>query len=167
MNPAGSGSGMTKPTKPKKVSAKVGAKVKETDPNEDPKKVANRMRQRKYRENVGKQIGGVVDEADKCEEERKDLKEDKANLEDKVKSLTTLLKSCDDQVADILKSVNSMKNIGEGKTRKLSLPAKSTLPDGVLGKEAGKILYGAMKGKLASNAMKRAEKQRTFDILLK
>ncbi len=32
--------------------------------------------------------------------------------------------------------------------------------------EAKKILYGAMKGKLARNAMKRAEKQRTFDILL-
>ena len=151
-------------TKPKKVSAKVGAKIKaDDDPNEDPKKLANRLRQRKYRENVGKQIGGVVDEADKCDEERKELKEDKANLQDKVKSLTGLLKTCDDQVADILKSVNSMKNM-EGKTKK---PAKSTLPDGVLGKEAGKILYGAMKGKLASNAMKRAEKQRTFDILLK
>ena len=105
---------------------------------------------------VGKQVNKVVDDLDDCEEER-------AILKDKVKSLNKLLKTCDDQVADILKSVNSMKNM-EGKTKK---PAKSTLPDGVLGKEAGKILYGAMKGKLASNAMKRAEKQRTFDILLK
>jgi hypothetical protein len=32
--------------------------------------------------------------------------------------------------------------------------------------EAKKILYGAIKGKLARNKMKRAEKQRTFDILL-
>jgi seryl-tRNA synthetase len=157
MNPAG---GMTKP---KKVSKKVGAKIKADDDVDDPKKLANRLRQRKYRENQGKQIGGVVDDLDKCDEERAELKEEKVELQDKVKSLTTLLKNCDDQVADILKSVNSMKNIG-AKTKK---PAKSTAPDGVLGKEAGKILYGAMKGKLARNKMKAQEKEATFDILLR
>ena len=157
MNPAG---GMTKP---KKVSAKVGAKIKADDDVDDPKKLANRLRQRKFREKTGKQIGAVVDDLDKCDEERAELKEDKAELQDKVKSLTTLLKTCDDQVADILKSVNSMKNMG-AKTKK---SAKSTEPDGVLGKEAGKILYGAMKGKLARNKMKAQEKEATFDILLR
>jgi len=112
---------------------RVGAKIKQDDPNEDPKKRANRERQRKYRQNVGKQIGSVVDEADKCEEERKELKEEKADLQAKVASLTTLLKTCDDQVADILKSVNSMKNM-RAKSRPKSAPAVSApAPAGMKG----------------------------------
>ena len=144
MNPAG---GMTKPEK-----KKVGAKIKADDPNEDPKKKANRERQRKYRENVGKQIGGVVDEADKCEEERKELKEEKADLQDKVKSLTTLLKNCDDQVADILKAVNSMKNMKKGTSPSSPMGAKTKAkkpkPSTALQKEAGSVLTSAMKGAL-------------------
>jgi hypothetical protein len=101
MNPAG---GATK--------KRVGAKVKEDDPNEDPKKRANRERQRKYREKQGKQIGGVVDDLDNCDEERAELKEEKKQLQEKVGSLTGLLKNCEDQVADILKAVNSMPKIG-------------------------------------------------------
>ena len=158
MNPAG---GATK--------KKVGAKMKADDDVEDPKKLANRLRQRKYRENQGKQIGAVVDEADKCEEERAELKEEKAELQDKVKSLTGLLKNCDDQVADILKAVNSMPKIGAKSRAKSAMSAKSASasasPSGVLGKEAGKMINMAVKGKLARNKMAEAEKKRTIDIL--
>lgn len=139
MNPAG---GATK--------KKVGAKIKEDDPNEDPKKRANRERQRKYRENVGKQIGSVVDDADKCEEERAELKEEKATLQEKVASLTGLLKNCDQQVADILKSVNSMKNMKKGSPSPQggakAKPRKK--PTTALQKEAGSVLTSAMRGAL-------------------
>lgn len=141
---------------------RVGRPKKEDDPNEDPKKKANRLRQTKYRQKVGKQIGAVVDDLDDCDEERADLKVEKTNLQDKVKGLTDLLKTCDDQVKDILKAVNGMPKMGGAKAK--SVPAGAA---GVKGKEAGKMINMAMKGKIARNKMKEAEKQRTFDILLR
>jgi hypothetical protein len=158
MNPAGG-----------KTKGKVGAKMKADDDVEDPKKLANRLRQRKFREKTGKQIGGVVDDLDKCDEERADLKQDKAQLEDKVANLTGLLKNCDDQVAEILKSVKTMKmGAKEAKAKpKASSPSPAPAPAGVVGKEAGKMINMAIKGKLARKRMGEAEKQRTIDILLR
>lgn len=131
---------------------KKGAPIKDTDPNEDPKKVANRMRQRKFKEKMGKQVGAVVDDLDKCDEERAELKVEKAELTDKVKSLTTLLKNCDDQVADILKSVKDMKNI-KG-TKKDTMGAKTKAkPATALQKEAGSVISYAVKGALARKKM--------------
>lgn len=141
MNPAG---GKTKPVK------KVGAKMKDDDEETDAKKLANRLRQRKYREKQGKQIGGVVDDLDNCDEERAELKEEKAVLQAKVASLTGLLKNCDDQVADILKSVNSMKNIKKGSPSPqggaTAKPRKKRIT--ALQKEAGSVLTSAMRGAL-------------------
>ena len=157
MNPAG---GATK--------KRVGAKVKEDDPNEDPKKRANRERQRKYREKQGKQIGGVVDDLDNCDEERAELKEEKKQLQDKVGSLTGLLKNCEDQVADILKAVNSMPKIGAKSRAKSAKSGSASAPaPSVLGKEAGKMINMALKGKIARKKMADAEKQRTIDILVR
>jgi hypothetical protein len=165
MNPAGG-----------KTKKKVGAKMKADDDVDDPKKLANRLRQRKFREKTGKQIGGVVDDLDKCDEERAELKQDKAQLEDKVASLTGLLKNCDDQVADILKSVKTMKMGAKAKSPNPQggmtkggnkSKASSPAPTAVEGKEASKIIQGAMRGKIARKKMAEAEKQRTFDILLR
>jgi len=160
MNPAG---GATK--------KKVGAKMKADDDVDDPKKLANRLRQRKFREKTGKQIGGVVDDLDKCDEERAELKQDKAQLEDKVASLTGLLKNCDDQVADILKSVKTMKMGAKAKSPNpqggMTKGGNKSKADGVVGKEASKIIQGAIRGKIARKKMAEAEKQRTFDILLR
>jgi hypothetical protein len=143
---------------------RVGRPKKEDDPNEDPKKKANRLRQTKYRQKVGKQIGEVVDDLDDCDEERAVLKVEKTNLQDKVKGLTDLLKTCDDQVKDILKAVNGMPKMAKAKSAPPPPPAGA---GGVKGKEAGKMINMAMKGKIARNKMKEAEKQRTFDILLR
>lgn len=141
MNPAG---GKTKPAK------KVGAKMKDDAEETDAKKLANRLRQRKFKENQGKQIGGVVDDLDNCDEEREELKVEKKELQDKVSNLTTLLKNCDAQVADILKSVNSMKNMKKGSPSPQggakAKPRKK--PTTALQKEAGSVLTSAMRGAL-------------------
>jgi predicted nucleic acid-binding Zn-ribbon protein len=101
---------------------------------------------------MGQQVGGVVDDLDKCDEERAELKVEKAELTDKVKSLTTLLKNCDDQVADILKSVKDMKNI-KG-TKKDTMGAKTKAkPATALQKEAGSVISYAVKGALARKKM--------------
>lgn len=80
---------------------KVGRPLKQADPNEDPKKRKNREAQVRYKQKVGKEISAVVDKLDECEDEREMLK-------DKVKGLTGLLKTCDDQVKDIMKAINAM-----------------------------------------------------------
>jgi hypothetical protein len=143
---------MDKPTK------KIGRPLKAPDPNEDPKKRKNREAQNRYKQKVGKQVGGVVDDLDRCEEER-------MSLQDKVKGLTKLLKTCDDQVIDIMKTVNDATLMP--KARAKSVSASLPVPATVKGKEAGKMLNMAMKGKIARNKMKEAEKKRTFEILLR
>lgn len=157
MNPANPAGGKTKPVK------KVGAKMKDDDEETDAKKLANRLRQRKYREKQGKQIGAVVDDADKCDEERAELKEEKKELQDKVSTLTGLLKNCDDQVAEILKAVKTIPKMG-AKSRAKSASASSSQPS-VLGKEAGKMINMAIKGKIARKRMAEAEKDMTMKIL--
>lgn len=158
MNPLG---GKTKPAK------KVGAKMKDDDEETDAKKLANRLRQRKHREKTGKQIGAVVDDLDNCDEERAELKEEKKELQDKVSNLTTLLKNCDDQVADILKAVKSMPKIGAKSRAKSVMSAKSASSSqpSVLGKEASKMIQGAIRGKIARKRMAEAEKDMTMNIL--
>lgn len=161
MNPANPAGGKTKPVK------KVGAKMKDDDEETDAKKLANRLRQRKYREKQGKQIGAVVDDADKCDEEREELKEEKKELQDKVSTLTGLLKNCDDQVAEILKAVKTIPKMGaksRAKSAMSAMSASSSQPS-VLGKEAGKMINMAIKGKIARKRMAEAEKNMTMKIL--
>ena len=110
---------MTEPAK------RRGRPKKVDDPNEDAKTRRNREAQNRYRQKVGTQIGGVVDDLDNCDEER-------AMLKDKVASLTGLLKTCDDQVADILKAVNAMPKIG-AKSRAKSAMSSSPAPAGMKG----------------------------------
>jgi seryl-tRNA synthetase len=136
-----------------KPMKKKGRPLKEFDPTEDDKTRRNREAQNRYKQKVGKQVGAVVDDLDKCEEER-------MSLQDKVKGLTKLLKTCDDQVIDIMKTVNDMPKI----SKKTAAKSASV---GVVGKEASKMIQGAIRGKIARNKMKEAEKQRTFDILLR
>jgi hypothetical protein len=140
---------------------KRGRPLKQPDPTEDDKTRRNREAQNRYKQKVGKQVGAVVDDLDNCEEER-------MSLQDKVKGLTRLLKTCDDQVIDIMKSINTTP-VPEGtKTKaKAKAPAMSMPMEAVRGKEASKMIQGAIRGKLARNKMKEAEKQRTFDILLR
>lgn len=164
MNPVNPLGGKTKPAK------KVGAKMKDDDEETDAKKLANRLRQRKYREKTGKQIGGIVDDLDNCDEERAELKEEKKGLQDKVSTLTGLLKNCEDQVADILKAVNSMPKIGAKSRAKSAVSAKSASSSSssqpsVLGKEASKMIQGAIRGKIARKRMAEAEKDMTMKLL--
>ena len=160
MNPVNPLGGKTKPAK------KVGAKMKDDDEETDAKKLANRLRQRKYREKTGKQIGGVVDDLDNCDEERAELKEEKKELQDKVVGLTGLLKNCEDQVADILKAVNSMPKIGAKSRAKSAMSASASASQpSVLGKEAGKMINMAIRGKIARKKLAQAEKDMTMNIL--
>jgi septal ring factor EnvC (AmiA/AmiB activator) len=85
----------------KPVKKRVGRPLKAPDPNEDPKKRKNREAQVRYKQKVGKEINAVVDKLDECEDERSILK-------DKVKGLTQMIKTCDDQVKEIMKAINGM-----------------------------------------------------------
>lgn len=111
---------MTEPAK------RRGRPKKVDDPNEDDKTRRNREAQNRYRQKVGTQIGGVVNDLDNCEEER-------SLLQDKVSSLTKLLKTCDDQVIDIMKAVNAMPKMGAKSRAKSSSMSASPAPAGMKG----------------------------------
>lgn len=121
-----------------------GRPPKEYEPDEDPKKARNRAAQRKYKQKVGTQIGGVLNDLDECDEERDSLK-------GRVATLTKLLASCETQVAGIVKEINA---------KPKPKPAKAMNDKAVM-------LQSAMRSKIARGKAKENEKQRTFDILLR
>jgi seryl-tRNA synthetase len=136
--------------------AKRGRPLKKVDPNEDPKKKANREAQNRYKQKVGKQIGSVVNDLDECDEERADLK-------DRVKKLTKLLADCEAQVSGIMDSVKSVPRMGAktgAKSRTRSTPS-------AIQQQASTTIGSAIRQNLARKKMREAEKQRTFDILLR
>ena len=133
--------------------AKRGRPLKKPDPNEDEKKRRNREAQQRYKNKIGTQIGSVVNDLDECDEERADLK-------DRVKKLTKLLADCEAQVSGIMESVKGVPRMGAktgAKTGAKSAPAPAPA---VLGKEAGKMINMALKGKIARKKLKEAEMTR-------
>lgn len=132
---------------------KRGRPLKNPNLDEDDATRRNREAQARYRQKVGKQVGGIVDDLDECDEERKDLK-------GRVATLTKLLAECETQVSGIMTSMKA----SPPKTKAKQLPMAMAM-DGVKGKEAGKMINMAIKGKIARNKMKQAEKDMSFDIL--
>jgi len=132
--------------------AKRGRPLKKPDENEDEKKRRNREAQNRYKQRVGTQINTVVNDLDECDEER-------ANLKERVSKLTKLLADCEAQVSGIMQSVKSVPKMG-AKTRAKPSPS-------VMEQQASSTINMALKGKIARKKMAEAEKQRTFDILLR
>ena len=128
--------------------AKRGRPPKKPDPNEDPKKKANREAQNRYKQRVGNQIGNVVNDLDECDEERAALKE-------KVSKLTKLLADCEKQVSGIMDSVRNAPSAGAKREQKARQNKAST------------TINMALKSKIARNKLKEAEKEQTFNILLR
>lgn len=134
---------------------KRGRPLKNPDLDEPDMVRRNREAQARYRQKVGKQVGDIVDDLDECDEERKDLK-------GRVATLTKLLMECETQVSGIMTSMKA----SPAKTKAKQLPMPMPMPmDAVKGKEAGKMINMAVKGKIARDKMKQAEKDMSFDIL--
>lgn len=110
------------------------------------KKRLNRERVARHKAKQAKEVEMIGEDLIDCEDERKVLK---AN----VKTLSSMLKKCDEQLGTLLSDVNKM-----GKTKKPPVSAKM---------KSASVIVGALKGKIARNKMKAQEKQATFDILLK
>ena len=127
-----------------------GRPPKQNETDEDPKLAKNRAAQRRYKEKVGKQIGGVLNDLDECDEERDSLK-------GRVATLTKLLASCETQVAGIVKEINAKP---PAKVAKPAMPTKMM-------NDKATMLQSAMRSKIARGKAKENEKQRTFDILLR
>jgi hypothetical protein len=134
--------------------AKRGRPLKKQDPNEDPKKKANREAQNRYKQKVGKQIGSVVNDLDDCDEERADLK-------DRVKKLTKLLADCEAQVSGIMNSVKDVPRMGA----KTGAKSRARTTPSAIQQQASTTIGSAIKQKLARKKLKEAEKEMTFDIL--
>jgi hypothetical protein len=132
--------------------AKRGRPLKKVDPNEDPKKKANREAQNRYKQRVGSQINTVVNDLDDCDEERADLKV-------RVKKLTKLLDDCTNQVNDLM---NSVKSVPTMKAKGTRAKAKATA---IIENQASTTIGSAIRQNLARKKLKEAEKNMTFDIL--
>jgi hypothetical protein len=128
--------------------AKRGRPLKKPDPNEDPKKRANREAQNRYKQRVGSQIGNVVNDLDECDEERAALKE-------KVSKLTKLLADCEKQVSGIMDSVRNAPSAGAKKEQKTRQNKAST------------VIGSAIRQNLARKKMKEVEKEETYKILIR
>jgi seryl-tRNA synthetase len=132
---------------------KRGRPLKKPDPNEDEKKRKNREAQNRYKQKVGKQIGSVVNDLDECDEER-------ANLKDKVKTLSKLLADCEAQVSGIMNSVRSVPKMGAKTGSQAKAKATSVIQN-----QASTMIGSAIRQNLARKKLKEAEKDMTFDIL--
>jgi len=111
------------------------------------KKRLNRERVARHKAKVAREVETIGNDLIDCEDEKKVLNA-------KVKSLTTMLKNCDDQVASIMADVKKM-------------GAKKSKPPTSTKMAAASTIAGALRGKIARNKMKAQEKQSTFDILLR
>ena len=127
-----------------------GRPPKQDYEDDTPKKAKNRAAQKRYKEKVGKQIGGVLNDLDDCDEERDSLK-------GRVATLTTLLAKCETQVASIVKELGAK---APAKAPKAPVVSK-TMTD------KATMLQNAMRSKIARGKAKQNEKQQTFDILLR
>ena len=106
---------------------------------------------RKNRERVARHKMKVANEVEMIGNDLIDCEDEKKILNAKVKTLTTMLNKCDEQVKSIFIDVNKM---GKSKKAPTKMAAASTI-------------VGALKGKIVRDKMKAQEKQATFDILLR
>lgn len=127
-----------------------GRPKKEDDPTEDEKTRRNREAQNRYRQKVGKQVGGVVDDLDICDEERAALKE-------KVKGLTKLLADCETQVHDIMSSVKAVPIMKGGYKAMGAKETKTRKTPSVIQNQASTIIGSSVKQKLARKRVAEAQ----------
>lgn len=108
---------------------------------------------RKNRERVARHKMKVANEVEMIGNDLIDCEDEKKILNAKVKTLTTMLNKCDEQVKSIFIDVNKM-----GKSKKTPISTKMA---------AASTITSALKGKIVRDKMKAQEKQATFDILLR
>lgn len=127
---------------PPVIAPRRGRPKKDPTAPDTPAKRVNRERVARHKMKVANEVSAIVDDMEDCEDERKVLK---AN----VKSLSAMLKKCDDQLAILMSDVNKI-----GTSKK-----KPTIAEKMA--SASKIA-GAMRGKIARNKMKEAEFRSMF-----
>lgn len=111
------------------------------DPNapDTPAKRVNRERVARHKMKVANEVSAIGEDLIDCEDERKVLK---AN----VKSLSAMLKKCDDQLSTLMSDVNK---IGTSK-KKPSIAEKMA---------SASTIADALRGKIARNKVKEEEKK--------
>lgn len=129
------------------IAPRRGRPLKPASAPDTEKKRLNRERVARHKAKVAAEVSSIGEDLIDCEDERKILK---AN----VKTLSGMLKRCDEQLATLLTDVNKM-----GTTKKKPSTTKKMA--------AASTITGAVKGKIARNAMKEMEKEQTFNILLR
>ncbi len=134
--------------------AKRGRPLKKPVEGEDPKKKANREAQQRYKNKIGTQIGSVVNDLDDCDEERADLK-------DRVKTLSKLLADCEAQVSGLMDSVKAVPKMGA----KTGAKSRARTTPSTLQEQASTTIGSAIRQNLARKKMREVEKEQTMDIL--
>lgn len=127
---------------PPVIAPRRGRPKKDPTAPDTPAKRVNRERVARHKMKVANEVAAIGEDLIDCEDERKVLK---AN----VKSLSAMLKKCDDQLAILMSDVNKI-----GTSKK-----KPTIAEKMA--SASKIA-GAMRGKIARNKMKEAEFRSMF-----
>ena len=128
------------------IAPRRGRPLKPASAPDTEKKRLNRERVARHKAKVANEVSGVVEDFIDCDDERKVLK---AN----VKTLSAMLKKCDEQIATLMSDVNKM---GKPTKKAPSTTAKMA---------SASTIVGAIKGKIARNKMKEADKDLTFDLL--
>lgn len=111
-----------------------GRPVGTTAGTDTEKKRLNRERVNRHKAKVAREVEMIGGDLIDCEDEKKILNA-------KVKTLTTLLKNCEDQVSSIMTDVKKM---GANKTK---VPIATKMA-------AATTIAGALRGKIARNKMK-------------
>ena len=125
------------------VAPRRGRPLKPASAPDTEKKRLNRERVARHKAKQAAEVSGVVEDFIDCDDERKILK---AN----VKALSTMLKKCDEQLATLMSDAMKPTKKAPSTTKKMA---------------AASTIAGAVRGKIARNAMKQAEKDMTFDML--
>ena len=121
------------------IAPRRGRPLKPASAPDTEKKRLNRERVARHKAKQAAEVSGVVEDFIECDDERKVLK---AN----VKALSGMLKKCDEQLASLMSDVNNM-----------GRPSKKA-PSTTKKMAAASTIAGAVRGKIARNAMKEAEK---------
>lgn len=129
------------------VAPRRGRPLKPASAPDTEAKRKNRERVARHKAKQANEISTVVEDFIDCDDERKVLK---AN----VKTLSAMLKKCDEQIATLMSDVNKMGTTKKAPSINKKMAAASTI-------------VGAVKNKMARNKMKEVEKEQTFNILLR
>lgn len=125
------------------IAPRRGRPQKPASAPDTEKKRLNRERVARHKAKVANEVSVLVDDMEDCDDERKILK---AN----VKTLSAMLKKCDEQLATLMSDATKPTKKAPSTTAKMA---------------SASTIVGAIKGKIARSKKNQLEKNLTFDLL--